>query len=190
MNRGAAARWLKRHGSLLLTLVGASAVSAAPETLKLNWKALPRIPDNVGFAAPFAGVSGGALIVAGGANFPGAMPWEGGTKVWYDSIFVLTTPDGSWRTNFKLPRPIGYGVSITTPGGVLCAGGSDSRQHFSDVVSTHLAGWQNPNEDPCCAAPAFGEQLWCDGRKCLLYRRRHRETGRYQRPEELLGPRP
>ena len=108
-------------------------MSAATELLELYWKEQSRIPDRVGFAAPFAGVSGGALIVAGGANFPGATPWEGGTKVWYDSIFVLPKPDGSWRTGFKLQRPIAYGVSVTTPDGVLCAGGSDARQHFTDV---------------------------------------------------------
>src|SRR5262245_15169524 len=77
-------------------------VLAQPETL--TWKSLPPIPDPVGFAAPFAGVSGGALIVAGGANFPDAMPWEGGQKVWYDAVYALPEPDGKWLTGFKLPR--------------------------------------------------------------------------------------
>ena len=39
-----------------------------------------------------AGVSGGALLVAGGANFPDKKPWQGGTKVWYDTVFVLDEP--------------------------------------------------------------------------------------------------
>ena len=47
----------------------------------LTWKQLPPLPDKLGFAGSFAGVSGGALIVAGGANFPEAMPWAGGPKV-------------------------------------------------------------------------------------------------------------
>ena len=110
-----------------------TSVHARSQTFQLNWKELPRIPDRIGFAGPFAGVSGGALIVAGGANFPDAMPWKGGTKVWHDSIFVLPTPDGGWLTGFKLPRPIGYGISVTTPDGVLCAGGADARQHFREV---------------------------------------------------------
>src|SRR6266702_6223150 len=99
----------------------------------LKWQHLPSLPDPVGFAAPFAGISGGALIVAGGANFPGAMPWEGGTKVWHDSVFVLTKPDAQWITGFKLLHPLAYGVSATTTDGVLCAGGSDAREHFRDV---------------------------------------------------------
>jgi N-acetylneuraminic acid mutarotase len=106
----------------------------------LDWKELPRIPNRIGFAGHFAGVSGGALIVAGGANFPGAMPWEGGTKAWHDSIFVLPKPDGHWLTGFKLPRPIGYGISVTTPDGVLCAGGADARQHFGDVF---MLSWRD-----------------------------------------------
>ena len=34
---------------------------------------------------------GGAILVAGGANFPDKKPWEGGKKVWYDTVFVLET---------------------------------------------------------------------------------------------------
>lgn len=104
----------------------------------LAWEQLPTLPDPVGFASPFAGVSDGALIVAGGANFPEAMPWDGGQKVWYNSIFVLPKPGGRWLTGFKLPRPAAYGVSLTTREGVLCAGGSDAREHSRDVF---LLGW-------------------------------------------------
>ncbi len=117
-----------------------AALQADCETASLRWRQLPPIPDRVGFAAPFAGVSGGALIVAGGANFPGAMPWEGGKKVWHDAVFVLPKPDGKWVTGFKLPRAIGYGVSVTTSNGVLCAGGGDAAEHFCDVF---LLQWTN-----------------------------------------------
>src|SRR5438128_2044870 len=97
-------------------------------SLTLSWRSLPPLPDRIGFAAPFAGISGRALLVAGGANFPGAMPWEGGQKLWYDSIYVLPKPDAEWLAGFKLPRPLAYGVSVSTPEGVLCAGGADARQ--------------------------------------------------------------
>jgi N-acetylneuraminate epimerase len=126
-------RSLREWISWLCLLALMPVVTVKSESLKFNWKQLPPIPDPVGLAAPFAGVSGGALIVAGGANFPDAMPWEGGQKAWHDSIFVLADAHGPWLTNFKLPHPIGYGVSVTTPAGVLCAGGSDARQHFKDV---------------------------------------------------------
>ncbi|HZI30920.1 MAG TPA: exo-alpha-sialidase, partial [Candidatus Binatia bacterium] len=98
-----------------------------------EWKQLPPLPDPLGFAGAFAGVSDHALIVAGGANFPHGMPWDGGQKAWHDSIFVLTNADGKWLTGFKLSRPLGYGVSVSTADGVICAGGSNAEGIYRDV---------------------------------------------------------
>jgi N-acetylneuraminic acid mutarotase len=117
-----------------------SVAAAQSDTPNLNWKQLPPAPDRVGLAAPFAGVSGDALILAGGANFPGKMPWEGGQKVWHDSIYVLTEPTGGWLSGFKLARPVAYGVSVTTREGIVCAGGADAREHFREVFLLRWAG--------------------------------------------------
>lgn len=103
------------------------------------WEQLPPLPDEVGFAGSLAGVHGGALIVAGGANFPGKKPAEGGEKVWYDAAFILPPGACEWTTGFKLPRPMGYGVSLSTPRGVACLGGSDATQHFADCF---LMKWE------------------------------------------------
>lgn len=104
------------------------------------WRKLASIPDERGFAGPFSGVSGGALIVAGGANFPDKMPWEGGTKVWHDGVFVLEEPGGQWRRAGSLPRPLGYGVALTTAGGLLCIGGSDAKEHHREVFLLRYEG--------------------------------------------------
>ncbi len=106
----------------------------------MHWSQLPPIPDAEGFAAPFAGVSGGALIVAGGANIPEDKWADAFVKKWYDSVFVLARPDGTWKTGFKLPRPLGYGVSVTWNDRVVCIGGSDSAQHFREVFALE---WKN-----------------------------------------------
>lgn len=124
--------------AIAMSLFLASATPQAPGPLA--WSPLPPIPDAEGFAGSFAGVSGGALIVAGGANFPEARPWEGGIKIWYDSVFVLESRGGAWRAAGRLPRPSGYGVSVTHGGGVVCAGGSDARGHHRD---TFLLRWRN-----------------------------------------------
>src|SRR5690606_27940299 len=88
-----------------------------------NWKALADIPDSVGFAGSFAGVSNNALIVAGGANFPdGGAPWTGSKKVWHDKVFALDNPKGDWKEVGKLPSPLGYGVSITCEDGLILIG--------------------------------------------------------------------
>ncbi|MFO0847080.1 MAG: hypothetical protein U0871_00780 [Gemmataceae bacterium] len=98
-----------------------------------TWQRLPSLPDPEGFAGSFAGVSSGALLVAGGANFPGKKPWEGGAKAWTDAVFVLDAPGGKWAVAGKLPRPLGYGVSVTHRGGVVCVGGSDAARHYPDA---------------------------------------------------------
>src|ERR1044072_7768755 len=84
---------------------------------------LPDLPDPLGFAAPFVGVAGDALIVAGGTNFPDAPPWNNGTKTWHDVAFVLPSAGGEWRKGFKLPRRVAYGIALTTKSGVVCIGG-------------------------------------------------------------------
>jgi N-acetylneuraminate epimerase len=94
---------------------------------------LPSLPDREGFAGSFAGVSHGALLVAGGANFPDKKPWDGGKKVWTDAVFVLEKPTGEWKIAGWLPRPLGYGVSATHRDGVLCVGGSNATHHYTDV---------------------------------------------------------
>ncbi|MGE0537705.1 MAG: hypothetical protein AB7O68_22235 [Pirellulales bacterium] len=98
-----------------------------------EWTRLPALPATEGVAGAFAGVDRGALLVAGGANFPDRKPWEGGTKVWYDTVFVLEKPDGDWKIAGRLPRPLGYGVSLTHRAGVVCIGGSDAKRHFADA---------------------------------------------------------
>lgn len=99
---------------------------------EIQWRPLPTLPDAEGFAGGFAGVVRGKLLFAGGANFPEAPPWEGGTKFWYDDVYLLEEPGGAWQKVGALPGPRAYGVSITTPAGLLCVGGSDKTRHYAD----------------------------------------------------------
>lgn len=115
------------------TLLSFMSLTVAATAADLKWSQLPPLPDERGFAGSFAGVSGGALIVAGGTHFIDKMPWEGGTKLWYDTVFALDKPDGQWRVLGKLPKPNGYGVSITTPDGLVIAGGGNATEHFREV---------------------------------------------------------
>ena len=111
-------------------------------TSDTGWSELPQIPDPLGVAGPFVGVAGDSLVVAGGANFAdGIRPWKGGVKTWRDAIFLIDDPAGPWRTaEARLPRPLGYGASITTPEGLWCIGGSDRDRHSADVFLLKLDG--------------------------------------------------
>jgi N-acetylneuraminic acid mutarotase len=93
---------------------------------------LPSLPDHEGFAGAYSGVVGEMLVIAGGANFPEKKPWEGGKKVWYDTVFALDKLDGKWTLAGRLPRPLGYGVSVTHRGSIVCVGGSDADRHYSE----------------------------------------------------------
>jgi len=120
----------------------------------LSWSRLMDLPDPVGFAAPFAGACGGAMIVAGGANFPELPPWEGGVKVWHDRIFVLPGPEAkAWLPAGTLTRPSAYGVSLTTERGLLGVGGCDASGHHREVF---LLTWDGTRirQEPHSTLPA------------------------------------
>ncbi|MVM38747.1 hypothetical protein GO730_16345 [Spirosoma sp. HMF3257] len=83
----------------------------------------------------FAGVSNEAIIAIGGANFPGASPWEGGKKKWYDDIFVLEKGKKGWvRSAHNFPGTCGYGVSITYKNQLIVIGGSNANEHLTQVM--------------------------------------------------------
>jgi len=115
----------------------------------LKWSRLPPLPPapgqakQVGLAGPFAGVHNRGLIVAGGANFPEAVPWRGGKKRWWADVYVLVkTAEGEhrWITDgqFKLPRPLAYGAAVPTDEGLLCIGGCDADRCYRE---TFLLKW-------------------------------------------------
>ncbi len=124
----------------LIVFIFAKPVLGAEPKLNLEWKLLAPLPNTNGVASPFAGVSGGALIVAGGANFPNSQLWEGGKKVWHDDVFVLEQPDAQWKRAGKFPRPLAYGVSATYRDELICAGGSDDGRHYADVFALTWRG--------------------------------------------------
>jgi N-acetylneuraminic acid mutarotase len=120
---------------LLLAVAAGAAAFSMPETnyTSLTWQALPAIPDALGFAGSFAGRSHATLVVAGGANFPGKPPWEGGTKVWHDTVFVLPEGATAWQPAGRLPQPNGYGASLTIGDEVVLIGGGDAKQNFANA---------------------------------------------------------
>jgi SSS family transporter len=128
-----------RGGAAALAVILAAA-ARADDGAAATWTSLPPLPDAEGVAGAFAGASGGALLVAGGANFPGAKPWEGGTKAWTDRAWVLDKPDGAWREAGRLPGPRAYGASVATPAGLLCIGGNDTGRHHDAVFLLRWTG--------------------------------------------------
>jgi cyclically-permuted mutarotase family protein len=118
----------------------------------MQWKiaaqlpALNGQPKSLGFAGPVAGVHGNILVIAGGANFPDAMPWNGGKKKYYDDIYVYLKNKKSitpYKKMFKLPSAIAYSANCSTPQGIIYAGG-ESETGISNKA--FLLKWDSANE--------------------------------------------
>ncbi|MFH5833665.1 sodium/solute symporter [Halalkalibaculum sp. DA384] len=113
----------------------------------VNWNRLPDLPNPAGVAGAFAGRAGDALIVAGGANFPGAPPWENGSKVFHDQIYILQKDTSGYRwlsdPELKLPHPLAYGATIRDGESLLLIGGADGTEVKRNV---YRLKW-NPGEE-------------------------------------------
>ncbi|HEX3716976.1 MAG TPA: galactose oxidase [Verrucomicrobiae bacterium] len=123
------------YGTLIMMIYPACFPGCASQAPVLTWQKLAPIPDPEGFAGAFAGVSGDVLILAGGANIPSNKWGETFHKKWYDSVFVLEQPGGSWQRATPLPHPLGYGVSVSTHDGLVCIGGGDENRQYAEVFS-------------------------------------------------------
>ena len=128
--------------SLIFAFVAVSWATASDAEM-LRWRELPPLPNELGVAGPFAGVHRDGLVVAGGANFPIPV-WEN-QKRWHDEIYVLGQDDDgyTWTAAGRLPRPLAYGASVSTPDGVVCIGGNDSQHTWADVF---LLSWDPATE--------------------------------------------
>lgn len=102
----------------------------------IEWKQLATLPEengnpSIGVAGAINAVYGSSFIVAGGANFPDKMPWEGGKKHYSDKIQILHKQDGkyTWQKELKikLPEPIAYCGITSTPQGIVYAGGENEK---------------------------------------------------------------
>jgi N-acetylneuraminic acid mutarotase len=153
--------------SLSFTVLIAALVTRC---VALDWQQMPAIPDREGFAGSFAGVAGGALVVAGGANFPERRPWEGGAKRWYDRVFVLEAGASEWREAGRLPDASAYGASVQLDEGLLMIGGGDAMEVHRAVrllrydPQLRFESWPDlPFPLVMCAAARVGRMVYVAG---------------------------
>lgn len=93
-----------------------------------------------GLAGAYSGIIDNKLVVAGGANFPDSLPWEGGTKHYWPDIYILSL-DGEREWSVfpdAMPKKLAYGESVTLPEGILLIGGENSEAVYSNVYLLQL----------------------------------------------------
>jgi len=136
------------------------------ENLTLEWERAAYLHDkeghpSLGFAGPINGLHHQVLVVAGGANFPDKMPWEGGKKKYYDAVYVLEKKGEkyAWNTKVqsKLPEPIAYCGVTSTPLGIVYVGG-ENENGLSNKA--YLLQWnKKTNEVGCTTLPNFPKAI-------------------------------
>ena len=92
---------------------------------KQTMKELQPIPDAAyakGVSAPFCGMLGQVLVVAGGANFPDKSLLEGGAKRVYADIWAYA--EGAWTHAGNLPDSVAYGATFPLADALILAGGN------------------------------------------------------------------
>ena len=146
-----------------------------PVHRQIVWDAKIELPSldttntkNPGLAGAFSGIVGDNLLVIGGANFPDKMPWEGGLKKWWTTLYAFNLKEKAWRIvpDF-LFNPLAYGISIQLSDGLLCIGGCDATSCYSNVwsVTENQEGWTINKDWPSLPVGlACGTGVLCDNK--------------------------
>ncbi|HEX7692415.1 MAG TPA: hypothetical protein VF408_08495 [Sediminibacterium sp.] len=110
-------------------------IPAQDTAVQSIWKIAESIPAAtaharpLGVAGPVTGVTGNFLLAGGGSNFPGAMPWQGGQKVYYDALYIYRRKAPGLiriKKTYRLTEPVAYAASCSVPQGIVYAGGENS----------------------------------------------------------------
>ena len=111
---------------------------------------------HTGLAGAFIGNVGNTVIIAGGSDFPGLKPWEGGRKVYYDDIFELKKDgQGKWilsQSEASLPEALGSGCAVSDGKTLYCFGGVNAKRRSGAVIAIRYAG-NNMQVDSVSALP-------------------------------------
>ena len=128
---------MRRQLAIAVGMVGVlpadAFAQASPEVSNavFDWRELPAPGGPDSLVGAFVGVSGDALIFAGGQ-----FRVEGNFS---DHIYVLTDPAGPWELlDARLSRPLAGGVSMTWDDRLVCVGGEDRQGPLPDAFTLQL----------------------------------------------------
>jgi N-acetylneuraminic acid mutarotase len=125
----------------------------AQHSLTLHWQLAGKLPaeiignasaaqENKGVAGAVIGWHNNILMVAGGANFPEALPWEGGKKKYHNQIHLFEKRENqfvSLATHDKLSIPVAYAANCITKYGIAAVGGENETGLLADAFLFKLA---------------------------------------------------
>lgn len=86
-----------------------------------------------GVSAPFAGMVGGKIVIAGGCNFPTDPMAADAQKKFYRGIYMADPETMEWERIYSLPQPTAYGASAVVDGDVILIGGTPEGKPTAEV---------------------------------------------------------
>lgn len=151
----------------------------AQQTSLVDWKVAAQLPDlngkpNPGLAGPVAGIHNGIMLIAGGANFPDGLPWEGGQKKYHTAIYLYSLSKGQpipLSSVDHLSKPLAYSASCNTIQGIVTAGGENANGYAADAflftldAQTHAL---NIQQLPSLPVPTSNAVAVAHGRSVFL----------------------
>ncbi len=110
------------------------------ETNFIDWKVEAELPGttekpHIGVAGPITGVLDEKLIIAGGANFPNGMPWDGGRKYYQKDAYIYTLENNMLQFDKQIyfPDSLAYTANVSSGGYLYTIGGERNGSATSDV---------------------------------------------------------
>lgn len=156
----------------MVNTVGAQEKSVS----KIAWSVAVVLPPAAGLqiqpgvAGPVAGISNGMLIVAGGANFPDALPWNGGVKSYKQDIYIFRQDEKGTVlpgivSRQTLPQPVAYSANVSMPDGLIYIGGENDHGPTANVtrLTCNSAGEINFTPLPQLPLPLTNLSAACSG---------------------------
>lgn len=132
---------------LALTVASLSVINVMCVSNKNN-----EIPEQImeqgfenGVSGAFTGRLNEMIIQAGGCNFPVDPLGKDSKKKFYQGIYSIEQDTNGYSPRLigELPKPLAYGIGVTTPEGLIIIGGSDTVASYKEVYKLGI----NENKD-------------------------------------------
>lgn len=132
---------MRKAKLFLLTVLLSGCMADKSNKLQLVWNKGTILPAegqhaHMGLAGPIAGMLQDGLLVAGGANFPSGMPWEGGQKVYQKKAYLYAIgADGAVKLEREMPfeDSLAYSANVSAEKYLYSVGGERNGKATDDV---------------------------------------------------------
>lgn len=129
--------------SMAVLVVGCSGLQSKSGLVWEEASHLPAISGskNIGVAGPIAGIIQDKLIVAGGADFPNGLPWDGGKKFYQSQGYIYSIHDSNlkFEKEFKLEEGIAYPANLSYLNSIFIAGGENENGPLKQISKYEMA---------------------------------------------------